>query len=177
MSFDQLWAGWRHDYVTGAIDAQRGSGPHPAGDQSLFEQILSDFDDEEGGVVWRGARCSALLNAYPYTNGHVLVLPNRAVPDLEDLDVEEHREMWAVVRDSVVAIKAAYDCDGVNVGMNLGEAGGAGIPDHLHVHVLPRWTADTNFMTTVAETRVLPETLSSSWRRLRDHWPVQGQLD
>ena len=82
--------------------------------------------------VHRGASCFAILNAYPYTNGHVLVMPNRAVPELEELTADEHVELWSLVRDAVVAIKQAYSCDGVNIGMNLGKAGGAGIPDHLH---------------------------------------------
>jgi ATP adenylyltransferase len=122
-------------------------------------------------VVWRGERCSALLNAYPYSNGHLMVLPNRAVANLEDLDGDEHDELWVLVRDATVAVKAAYAPDGVNVGINLGKGAGAGVPDHLHVHVLPRWAGDTNFMTSVAETRVLPEPLGDSWSRLRAVWP------
>jgi ATP adenylyltransferase len=170
VGLDRLWAGWRSAYIESV------SGPEPprgAGDGSLFEQILgSGRGDEETFVVHRGATCFVILNAYPYTNGHVLVLPNRAVADLEDLRADEHVELWALVRDAVVAIKAAYGCDGVNVGMNLGRAGGAGVPDHLHVHVLPRWAGDTNFMTAVAETRVMPESLGVSWTKLRAAWPV-----
>ena len=115
---------------------------------------------------------SRLLNAFPYTSGHVMVLPLRAVPELELLDDDEHAELWRGVRAAVRAVKAAYNPDGVNVGVNLGVAAGAGVPDHLHVHVLPRWQADTNFTTAVAEMRVLPETLSSTWRKLVDAWPV-----
>jgi diadenosine tetraphosphate (Ap4A) HIT family hydrolase len=163
---DHLWAGWRLAYVEG------GDPSPPPGEGSLFERLLNlPDDDERAYIVWRGTTCSALLNAYPYTNGHVMVLPNRAVADLEGLTDDEYGELWAAVRMAVTAVKAAYGPDGVNVGLNLGRAAGAGVPDHLHVHVLPRWDADTNFMTAVAETRVLPESLDTSWRKLAAAWP------
>jgi ATP adenylyltransferase len=167
----RLWAGWRSAYLE-EVTAREAAGTAPAADGSLFERILTcGLPDEETYVVHRGPLCSSLLNAYPYTSGHLLVLPNRRVAELEDLSDEEHAELWCEVRDAVAAVKAAYGCDGVNVGMNLGRAAGAGVPDHLHAHVLPRWSGDTNFMTTVAETRVLPEPLGTSWRKLRDAWP------
>jgi ATP adenylyltransferase len=122
-------------------------------------------------VLWRGRRCFALLNAYPYGSGHLMVLPKRAVADLESLEPDEHIELFAGVRDAVIAVKAAYRPQGVNVGINLGTAAGAGVPGHVHVHVLPRWAGDTNFITTVAEVRVLPEPLSDTWRKLRAAWP------
>jgi len=163
---DRLWAGWRIPYIESADDA-----PPPAGEGSLFERILR-LDDEEGRIVHRGERCAVLLNAYPYNNGHVMVLPNRAVAEIEDLDDDSHAELWELVRDATIAIKAAYRPDGVNIGVNLGRGAGAGVPDHLHVHVLPRWTGDTNFMTSVAEARVLPEPLDDTWRKLRATWPA-----
>ncbi|MEZ5141997.1 MAG: HIT domain-containing protein [Acidimicrobiales bacterium] len=170
LGLDHLWAGWRSAYIEQVSAADDGPTPPPSA--SLFEGILrSGRPDEETFIVHRGSLTFAILNAYPYTNGHVLVLPNRAVPELEDLTADEHAELWSTVRDTVVAVKTAYACDGINVGMNLGKAGGAGVPDHLHVHVLPRWSGDTNFMTAVAETRVMPETLGASWRKLRDAWP------
>ena len=171
---DHLWAGWRSSYIEAVTGGSGDPGkvrPPPPGPGSLFERILQ-LDDETAFVVHRGERCSALLNAYPYTNGHILVLPNRAVADLDDLDADEHAELWSVVRDAVTAVRAAYRCDGVNVGANLGTAAGAGVPDHLHVHVLPRWAGDTNFMTAVANTRVRPETLGSSWEKIRTAWPT-----
>lgn len=170
-----LWAGWRSAYLeeVTAREAAGLAGPAPPGEGSLFERILTcGLPDEEAYVVHRGPLCSSLLNAYPYTSGHLLVLPNRPVAELEDLSDDEHVALWAEVRDAVAAVKAAYGCEGVNVGMNLGRAAGAGVPDHLHAHVLPRWSGDTNFMTTVAETRVLPEPLGTSWRKLRDAWPA-----
>jgi diadenosine tetraphosphate (Ap4A) HIT family hydrolase len=163
---ERLWAGWRSSYVAAA-----GNGAL-AGEGSIFRRILdSGLPDEETHVVWRGPTCFAILNAFPYTSGHVLVMPYREVGEIEDLTAEEAAEMWGAVRDAVVALKTVYRPHGVNVGLNLGEAAGAGIPSHLHVHVLPRWNADSNFMTAVAEVRVLPETLGESWRKLRDAWP------
>jgi diadenosine tetraphosphate (Ap4A) HIT family hydrolase len=167
-AMDRLWAGWRSSYV-----AVAGNG-EPA-DGSLFSRILaSGLPDDETHVVWRGELVFAILNAYPYTCGHVLVMPYREVGELEDLTPDESTELWATVRDAVVAIKAAYAPHGVNVGLNLGEAAGAGIPSHMHVHVLPRWNADSNFMTAVAEVRVLPEALGDTWRKLRAAWPTPG---
>jgi ATP adenylyltransferase len=170
-SLDHLWAGWRHTYIDSVVadrDDERPSSEAPQG--SLFERIL-DLPDDEAFVVHRGDRCSVLLNAYPYTTGHVLVMPNRAVAELDDLDEVTYDELWHLVRDAVAALRVAYRCDGVNVGANLGAAAGAGVPDHLHVHCLPRWNGDTNFMTAVADTRVLPEPLGVTWRKLRDAWP------
>jgi ATP adenylyltransferase len=174
MSLEQLWSGWRSAYVTGVVDARveeplRGE---PDG-RSIFERILqSGLPDDETYVVHRGASCAVVLNIYPYTNGHVMVLPQRAVPDLADLTDGEHAELWALVRVTAAALREAFRCEGLNIGMNLGEAGGAGVPDHLHVHVLPRWAGDTNFMTTAANTRVLPVPLAESWQRLRAVWPA-----
>lgn len=168
MTLDRLWAGWRSTYIEGV------ASPPPPRESglSLFEHILScGLPDRETYVLWRGARCAALLNAFPYVSGHLMVLPLRAARHLEDLDAETYAELWAGVRQAVVAVKAAYRPQGMNVGVNLGEAGGAGVPDHLHVHVMPRWAGDTNFMTTVAEARVLPEPLGVSWDKLRASWP------
>jgi ATP adenylyltransferase len=160
---DRLWAGWRGEYVGAGV---------PAGEGSIFSRILaSGLPDEETHVVWRGERVFVILNRYPYGSGHVLVMPYREVASLEDLDPDELTDLWAAVRDAVVAIRAAYSPDGLNIGANLGAAAGAGVPDHLHVHVLPRWDADSNFMTSVAETRVLPEALAVTWQKLREAWP------
>jgi ATP adenylyltransferase len=163
---DRLWAGWRLAYI------EDTAPPAPAGEGSLFQRILASGEpDDRTYVVWRGEWCFAILNAFPYTNGHVMVMPYRAVGELEDLTGEEAAELWRGVRDAVVALKAAYRPDGVNVGINLGAAAGAGVPDHLHVHCLPRWGGDTNFMTSVAEARVMPESLGDSWKRLTAAWP------
>jgi ATP adenylyltransferase len=171
--FDQLWAGWRAAYIESVTDGRaegRAEAVEGSSDETLFERLLR-LPDDEAFVVHRGDRCSVLLNAYPYTNGHMLVLPNRAVSELDDLDAAEMQSFWTEVRDAVTALRVAFRCEGVNVGLNLGEAAGAGLPEHLHAHVLPRWKGDTNFMTAVASTRVLPEPLDSSWQKLRDAWP------
>jgi ATP adenylyltransferase len=166
-AMDRLWAGWRSSYVAAA-----GNGAL-AGAGSIFRRILdSGLPDDETHVVWRGEHTFAILNAFPYTCGHVLVMPYREVGTLDGLTPEEASEMWAAVHDAVGALTEAYHPQGINVGLNLGEAAGAGIPSHLHVHVLPRWNADSNFMTSVAETRVLPESLGDTWAKLRDAWPV-----
>lgn len=168
----RLWAGWRTTYVTRVADDAAEVRPDASG-ASVFERILnSGLPDEETLVLWRSDTCFALLNAYPYGSGHLMVLPRRAVPDLGDLTEDEAASLWQGVRLAVAAIRSAYRPDGVNVGINLGAGAGAGVPDHLHVHCLPRWTGDTNFMTAVAETRVLPEPLDVSWSKLREAWPV-----
>ncbi|CAN5818673.1 HIT domain-containing protein [soil metagenome] len=167
----RLWAGWRTSYVARLGDDDSEVRPDRAG-RSLFERILhSGLPDDQSHVLWRGPTCFAVLNAYPYGSGHLMVLPQRAVADLAGLTAEESTELWDAVRDAVAALWAAYRPDGVNVGINLGAGAGAGVPDHLHVHCLPRWLGDTNFMTAVAETRVLPEPLAVSWQKLRTAWP------
>jgi ATP adenylyltransferase len=167
---EHLWAGWRMPYIRSPAhdeDKQLFEG------MTLFEGILnSGLPDDETYILWRGEHSFALLNAYPYTSGHVMVLPRRGVPHLSDLSREEHAELWEGVRLATEAITAAYEPDGMNVGANLGKGAGAGFPDHLHVHILPRWEGDTNFMTAVANTRVLPEALADSWLRIRATWPV-----
>lgn len=170
----RLWAGWRAAYIArvGTDDSELRVDDDG---RSLFERILgSGLPDDEVFAVHRGERVSVLLNAYPYGSGHLLVLPNRAAADLTDLTPEETVELWATVTDAVTAVRSAYGPEGVNVGLNLGSAAGAGVPDHLHVHVLPRWAADVNFMTSVAETRVLPEPLRETWARLTSAWPRDG---
>jgi len=170
-SLDHLWAGWRHSYVESVTSgADMSLEPNEQG--SLFERVLA-LSDEAGFVVFRGDTCSVLLNAYPYTSGHLLIVPNRAVAELEDLNDDELVEMAHHSRDAVVALKVAYQCDGVNLGLNLGRAAGAGVPSHLHTHVLPRWNADSNFMTSIALTRVLPEPLDETWRKVRAVWPTR----
>jgi diadenosine tetraphosphate (Ap4A) HIT family hydrolase len=160
---ERLWSGWRSTYVS-SIPAPVGPG---AGDGSVFSQLLeSGLPDRETYIIWRGAHCFAILNAFPYASGHTLVLPYREVPDLEDLAPDEATELWATVTRVVVAVKAAYNPGGVNVGINLGRPAGGSISQHLHVHIVPRWTGDANFMTAIANTRTLPEPLDLSWEKL-----------
>ena len=163
---DRLWAGWRGEYVSGAADLP--------GEGCVLCRILAgdESEDEARGVVWRGERCAVILNAYPYTTGHVMVLPVRHLGELEDLHDDESADLWSTARTAVAVLESAYSPGGVNLGANLGRAAGAGLPGHLHLHCLPRWDGDTNFMTSVAETRVLPEALPTTWRKIREAWPA-----
>ena len=164
MSLERLWAGWRSDYVSSAIDDEE--------EGCVFCRILaSEEPPEERYLLWRGRDCAAVLNAFPYTSGHLMVVPERHVGELEDITGEEAAELWEAVADSVRALKAAFEPHGINVGVNLGRVSGAGVPGHFHVHVLPRWSGDTNFMTTVAEARVIPESLPDTYAKLRAAWP------
>jgi len=167
MTLERLWAGWRSDFVSAA----GSEGMKPG---CVFDDILaSGLPDTDSHVVWRdrSGLVLALLNAYPYTSGHLMVMPVRHVGELEDLTADESGAVWAGVSKAVRALKAAYTPDGINVGINLGRAAGAGVPGHFHVHALPRWQGDTNFTTTVADTRVLPEPLSTTDAKLRAAWP------
>lgn len=166
---EHLWNGWRAAYVQSA-GAVGGVGLEDH--TSVFTRILhSGLPDEETHIVHRGRLCFAILNAFPYSVGHVLVLPYREVADLEDLDGEETAELWQTVTHAVRAVKEAYRPEGVNVGINLGKPAGGSVSQHLHVHVVPRWTGDSNFMTAVAHTRTLPEALPDTAAKLRAAWP------
>lgn len=177
MSLEQLWAGWRASYVSSVSEPVAEETTPETGEAApgeapcVFCRILaSDASDEDRRVVHVGTQAVALLNAYPYASGHLLVLPVRHVRALSELDPDESLELWDTARAAVDAIERAYRPDGVNLGANLGRAAGAGLPGHLHLHALPRWFGDTNFMTAIAETRVLPESLGSSWAKLRAAW-------
>lgn len=169
MSLDRLWNGWRSSYVRGESAGRAADGPG-----SVFSRILaSGLDDAETHIVHRGGTVFVILNAYPYASGHLLVLPYREVADLEDLDGVEAAELWATVTDAVAALKRSHRPDALNVGINLGASAGGSISEHLHVHVVPRWEGDANFMTSVADTRTLPEPLSETASRIRAAWPTR----
>jgi diadenosine tetraphosphate (Ap4A) HIT family hydrolase len=168
VSFENLWAGWRLAYVSAATQAERRGDD---GECVFCAIAASGPPSPENLVVWRGDLAFAVLNAYPYASGHLLVMPMRHVADLDDLSAEERSALWATTEAAIGAITVAYRPDGINMGANLGRAAGAGIPGHLHIHVVPRWSGDTNFMTTVAGVRVMPESLADSWARLHAVWP------
>ena len=171
MTLQQLWAGWRLEYVEEASAAERSG----SADACVFCRIAdSGPPSADNGVVWRGPLTYAVLNAFPYASGHLLILPLRHVPGLGDLTEEESAELWRTTLAGADALTRAYDPDGLNMGANLGRAAGAGIPKHVHLHVLPRWSGDTNCMTTVAGVRVLPENLDDSWRRVHGAWPASS---
>jgi ATP adenylyltransferase len=177
VSLDHLWAGWRSEYVNGANgDAAAGTAPaveQTEGGACVFCRIAaSGPPSPANGVLWVGASAFAVLNAYPYASGHLMVLPLRHVSSLDQVSDEEGAELWSTLRRAVDALESAYGPEGVNLGANLGRAAGAGIPDHLHLHAVPRWLGDTNFMTSVAGARVLPEALTVTWQRLTEAWPT-----
>ncbi|HUY06684.1 MAG TPA: HIT domain-containing protein [Acidimicrobiales bacterium] len=186
MSLDHLWAGWRAGYVASVSDgveyppvdtlATASHSGYPIDEEEPSDCVFcaiatSAVPDEELYVLYRGESTFAVLNAYPYASGHLLVMPNRHVGDISELTGDEYTELFDATRLAMLALEDAYHADGMNMGANFGRAAGAGIPRHLHVHVLPRWLGDTNFMTTVASTRVMPEALSDSWLKVRAAWP------
>jgi ATP adenylyltransferase len=155
---DHLWSPWRYQYVQKA----------KTGGVCVFCQVAESRSDEQNLVVHRAKHNFVMLNLYPYSTGHLMVVPYQHVDNLQDASAEAMQEMILLVRDAQRHLAGIYRAPGFNLGMNLGESAGAGIAEHIHMHVLPRWPGDTNFMTTVAETRVLPEDLPSTWRKLRD---------
>lgn len=172
MSLEQLWAGWRLQYVQDAGAAESAGGDSGTSQQCVFCRIAdSGPPSPDNGVVWRDDCSFAVLNAYPYASGHLLVMPLRHVEGIDRLNEDEAASLWAATRTALTTLSTAYGPDGLNLGANLGRAAGAGIPRHVHLHVLPRWIGDTNFMTSVAGVRVMPESLTDSWRRLHDAWP------
>jgi ATP adenylyltransferase len=161
MAMERLWAGWRSAYVSGMAGGEDGC---------LFCTLLAG-DDEESLILERGSLSFTVLNAFPYTSGHLMVAPIRHVADLDDLSADEGAAIFAGVRRATAALRDASHPDGFNVGANLGRVAGAGVPGHLHFHAVPRWDGDTNFMTSLAEVRVIPEDLPTTWRKLREAWP------
>ena len=155
---DHLWSPWRYQYVQ----------KERAGSECVFCLCASSETDQDHLVVHRGKHNFVMLNLYPYSTGHLMVVPYQHVDNLQDATLETIQEMMLLVREAQRHLADIYRAPGYNIGMNLGESAGAGIAEHIHMHVLPRWPGDTNFMTTVAETRVLPEDLPSTWRKLRD---------
>ncbi|MBW2061562.1 MAG: HIT domain-containing protein [Deltaproteobacteria bacterium] len=155
-----LWAPWRMTYITGDDNqAATGScifclkGDHPAPDKERF-------------VLYVGPLSMVMMNRYPYTNGHLLVAPRRHVAELADLDKEELGDLLDLVRTSIEIIRQDMNPDGFNVGLNIGQVAGAGVEDHIHFHIVPRWNGDTNFMTVFADVRVIPEHLEATFGRL-----------
>jgi ATP adenylyltransferase len=158
---DHLWSPWRYRYVS----APKPDDDQPSGD-CLFCRILSESKDKDNYVLLRAERNFVLLNRFPYTSGHLMIVPNAHVATLEQTDPAALAEMMALARRMETALRQVYRPGGLNIGLNIGKAAGAGIAGHIHMHVLPRWAGDVNFMTTVSETRVLPEDLDTTYTRL-----------
>jgi ATP adenylyltransferase len=155
---DYLWSPWRYRYLTGQLKKQG----------CVFCNVAAESDDEANLIVYRGHSNFIILNRFPYTSGHLMVVPYAHVSELGSLDEAGATEMMLLARRAERKLRGVYRPEGLNIGMNIGESAGAGIAGHIHMHVLPRWHGDSNFMTTIGETRVLPEELSVTWRRVHD---------
>jgi ATP adenylyltransferase len=156
-----LWAPWRMSYVekpsTGRADSQ-----------DIFLDLPAQNEDEKNFILIRGDSAFAVLNAFPYASGHLLVAPYRQVSELTDLDDAELLEIQKMIGKCILAVRKAFNPDGFNIGVNMGRSAGAGIPQHIHWHIVPRWHGDSNFMSVVANTRVLPQSLPDTYRRLKE---------
>lgn len=154
---DFLFSPWRYSYITTAT--------RPGA--CVFCSISESQNDTQNLVVYRGKSCFVMLNAFPYTSGHTMVIPYEHLDELQNLPRPAAEEMMALTQKLEGALRELYQPDGINLGMNVGKAAGAGIAGHIHMHVLPRWFGDTNFMTAVAETRVLPEDLQTTYQKIK----------
>ncbi len=152
---DYLWTPWRYQYITTADQAP-----------SCVFCELQKLPDREARIVHRAPHCFIILNAFPYTSGHVMIVPYAHLDELQKLPSEAATEMMSLAQRLEGILRELYHPDGLNMGMNIGKAAGAGVAGHIHLHAMPRWVADANFMTVVAETRVLPESLETTWERI-----------
>jgi ATP adenylyltransferase len=156
---DYIWTPWRYAYMSTAGKTEG----------CIFCE-LPKKSDEEVLIVHRGEHCFVILNSFPYTTGHAMVVPFAHLAELETLPREAAHEMMDLSQKLESALRSVYQPDGINLGMNIGRAAGAGVAGHIHMHVLPRWMADANFMSVVGETRVLPEDLKTTWKRLKERF-------
>jgi ATP adenylyltransferase len=157
---DVLWAPWRMQYI------EKGSSGEV--EDNIFVSLPAKENDRQNLILHRGKTAFVMMNAFPYTNGHLLIAPYKQTAELSDLTDEELLEINQLLAKAVGWIRQAYKPDGFNIGVNLGRSAGAGIPMHVHWHIVPRWSGDTNFMTTVGEVRVLPQSLEESYDRLKE---------
>ncbi len=160
---ERLWSPWRARYIASGVDAQS--------EGCVFCRMASDPEhDESNFVLHRAEHGFIVLNLYPYISGHLMIVPYLHTAEFDSTPKEITDELMDLTKRSQTALREVYAPQGFNIGMNLGAAAGAGITDHMHIHLLPRWSGDTNFMTTVAESRVLPEDLATTYSKLRDHY-------
>lgn len=158
----QLWAPWRMEYLSD----KRAEKAHCC----LFCGLMGEDNDRVNLIAHRAKSAFVILNRYPYNNGHLMIVPNRHTAEYSSLTNEEVLEMGNLTRRTVSALKDIYQCEGFNIGLNLGLAAGAGVKDHLHQHVVPRWVGDTNFMPVLADTKSMPEHLLTSFDRIHDYF-------
>ena len=161
MTEQRLWAPWRLDYIKG-----------PKADECIFCAKPDDGDDRATYIVHRGEHCFAILNAFPYNNGHLMISPYRHVPSIEELEGDSLLELMTMAQSGIAALRQAYGPEGFNLGINQGKVAGAGVEHHVHLHIVPRWGADTNFMPVIANTRVLPQSLDDSYDNVTQAWPA-----
>ena len=159
---NHMWSPWRSQHIS-----ERRPKKENGSDESVFSRLVREDKDEENLILWRGKWVFVIMNLYPYNNGHLMVVPYREIANYEDLTTDEQVEVARTIEYCIKWLKTALQPEGFNVGMNLGKAGGAGIPRHLHVHVVPRWSGDTNFMTAVGEIKVIPEALEDTYRKIK----------
>jgi len=157
--FDILWTPWRMEYIKNVVNKKE--------DGCLFCRV-QNMDDEEALIVYRGKYNFVMLNAFPYNTGHVMIAPYRHVGSVEDMTDDELLEAMKITKMIMKVLRKVYNPEGFNVGWNVGRAAGAGIPGHVHLHVVPRWAGDGNFMMVIGHTKVLPEALNETWKRLRE---------
>jgi ATP adenylyltransferase len=187
---DHLWTPWRYAYVTSAktearvgVPASLAAWPGDLGcvfcnliasiDYAIANGMSRDEAEAAGGLILRGEHCFICLNAFPYTSGHVMVMPYAHLDRLAALPTDTAHELIDLAQRTERVFQNIYNPHGFNFGLNVGKAGGAGVAGHLHLHALPRWAGDTNFMTTVGETRILPEELETTWKRMRKAFAAQ----
>lgn len=147
-----IWAPWRIEYIRGEKEGK-----------CFLCRMLSEHNDRENLILFRGATCAIIMNRFPYTSGHLMVCPNRHIADFADLSAEEDLELCDLTRRAIAALRTVMQPEGFNIGTNLGSAAGAGLKDHLHRHIVPRWVGDTNFMAVTGDTRVVPEALTQTY--------------
>lgn len=156
----RIWAPWRMAYIKGDTEE--------AG--CLFCNRLAQRDGPDNLILYRGQHAFVILNRFPYTNGHMMIVPNAHEPSIEDLDDQTLVELIQLTNQALGVLRQTYGAQNFNIGINIGETSGAGVTDHVHLHVVPRWSGDTSFMSTVAETRVLPEALEETFEKLQSAW-------
>ncbi len=166
-----LWAPWRMDYIRSLTAEAAESGCF------LCRYAATPQDDAANHVVWRGPECLVVMNRFPYTNGHLMVAPVAHVGALADLPDETYGQMSELIRRAVALLKRTVNAQGFNVGYNLGLCAGAGLPDHVHAHVVPRWNGDTNYMAVLGKVRVVPDALDALYAELRAHAAEAGLTD
>ena len=154
----RLWAPWRIEYILGEKEGE-----------CIFCEKPKQEKDEDNYILLRGKRCLVMLNAYPYNNGHLMIAPYRHIDSVEDLEGDEARDMMEILSRMITLLKKVLRPEGFNVGMNLGSVAGAGIVGHLHLHVVPRWKGDTNFMPLISNTKIISESLRKTYQKLKEN--------